>query len=183
MGSVSKAPAAPSPAPAALATKPAVASVLPKPKLVTKAPAAPSPAPPALAAKPAVATVLPKPKPVTKSAVTLAPKASSLSPAVPAPAPRLASKTIGAKTLPAGRIKIFFQDKGYGFIALNDGTEAFFHVSTLDDGVTVKKNDTVEVSISKDWSGKLRASKVILVKKAPLMRLICRNPTCCSKGG
>merc|ERR1711874_375587 len=101
-------------------------------KPVTKAPTAPSPAPAALAAKPAVASASPKPKPVTKSAVTLAPKASSLSPAVPAPAPRLASKTTGAKTLPAGRIKIFFQDKGYGFIALNDGTEAFFHVSTLD---------------------------------------------------
>merc|ERR1712039_529136 len=130
---------------------------------------------------PAVATVLPKPKPVIKPAVTLAPKVSAPSPPVPA-APRLAPKTADAKSLPAGHVKIFFQDKGYGFIALNDGTEAFFHVSTLDEGVSVKKNDMVEASISKDHSGKLRARRVFLVKKAPLMRLICRNPTCCSKG-
>merc|ERR1712032_433061 len=133
----------------------------PAPHLASRTKAAAAPAPPA--AKPVVVTVLPKPKRVIKPAGTLASKVSSPSPPVPA-APRFASKTTDAKSLPAGQIKVFF------------------HVSTLDEGVSVKKNDMVEASISKDHSGKLRARRVFLVKKAPLTRLICRNPTCCSKG-
>jgi len=139
--------------------------------------AAPLPAGPAMAAAPAAAPKLPAKVaalPPSKAAAPPVPPVSSM------PAPKKAAPKKPSAT--SGRVKVFFQEKGYGFIALEDGTEAFFHISSLDEGVSVKKNDTVEVSTSKDRSGKVRAKMVSLVKKAPLMRQICRNPTCCSKG-
>merc|ERR1712146_245669 len=92
-------------------------------------------------------------------AALLPSKAAAPPPPVPA-MPRV--KKAGAK--PSGKVKIFFQEKGYGFITLDNGNEVFFHISSLDAGVSVGKNDIVEVSTSEDRSGKTRANKVSLVK-------------------
>ena len=35
--------------------------------------------------------------------------------------------------MPAGTIKKLVQDKGFGFIATNDGTDVFFHHTTVAD--------------------------------------------------
>merc|ERR1711937_86857 len=80
-----------------------------------------------------------------------------------------------------GRVKVFFEEKDYGFIALESGSEVFFHTRSLDAGVSVGRNDIVEVIVSEDASGKLRVSHVELIKKATLMRLMCRNPKCLGK--
>merc|ERR1712187_830311 len=90
-------------------------------------------------------------------------------------------ETKKAPALPRGKVRDFFTEKGFGFIRMKDSTDdIFFHVSAIQ-GASVKKNDTVECALSRDRSGRSRANKVILRKKAPLMRLICRNPTCRSK--
>ena len=36
--------------------------------------------------------------------------------------------------MPAGTIKKLVQDKGFGFISTSDGTDVFFHHSTVADG-------------------------------------------------
>merc|ERR1712190_425181 len=73
-------------------------------------------------------------------------------------------------------------EKGYGFINLKGTTEdVFFHVSAVQGSIVVKKNDTVECALGKDRSGRTRANKVVLRERAPLMRMICRNPLCRSK--
>jgi len=77
-----------------------------------------------------------------------------------------------------GRVKVFFDKKNHGFIALESGDEVFFHTRSLDAGVSVGRNDIVEVSLSEDRSGKVRVNHVDLIKKATLMRLMCRNPKC-----
>ena len=43
--------------------------------------------------------------------------------------------------MPAGTIKKLVQDKGFGFIATNDGTDVFFHHTTVAD----KGFDNLEV--------------------------------------
>jgi len=77
---------------------------------------------------------------------------------------------------PQGRVKAFFEDKGYGFIMLDDGVELFFHMRSLRSG-KVSKGDTVEcnVSGSKD---KPEATAIVLVSKAPVMRLLCTKAEC-----
>jgi cold shock protein len=43
--------------------------------------------------------------------------------------------------MPAGTIKKLVQDKGFGFISGNDGTDVFFHHSTVAD----KQFDNLEI--------------------------------------
>lgn len=86
--------------------------------------------------------------------------------------------------LPAGnrgKVKDFFAEKGFGFLVMTSTSEeVFFHVSALQ-ACTVKRNDVVECGLAKDRSGRTRASRIVLVSKAPLLRMICRNPICRSK--
>merc|ERR1712232_617143 len=99
---------------------------------------------------------------------------------MPTPAP-VVCETKKAPALPRGKVREFFNEKGFGFVRMKDSTDdVFFHVSAIQ-GPLVKKNDTVECALGRDRSGRTRATKVILRKKAPLMRLICRNPSCRSK--
>merc|ERR1712232_1469214 len=103
-------------------------------------------------------------------------------PLVPMPmSARVAREAKKAPALPRGKVKDCFKDKGFGFVRMKDSTDdVFFHVSAIQ-GPSVGKNDTVECALGRDRSGRMRATKVILCKKAPLMRLICRNPICRSK--
>lgn len=135
------------------------------------------------------AAMVPVPSaPSALSVKDLAPKraararATPPAPLVPMPMPApVVCEAKKAPSLPCGKVKDFFNEKGFGFVRMKDSTDdVFFHVSAIQ-GPSVKKNDTVECALSRDRSGRTRATKVILRKKAPLMRLICRNPTCQSK--
>merc|ERR1711957_254526 len=129
-----------------------------KPALVTvavvSAPVS-APSPPVASAPPASA-----PKPVR-------PKKSSPPDAPPMPV---------QPEKPTGKVKVFFEDKGYGFIAMDDSTEVFFHVSALTHD-KLSKNDMVECDIS-TRRGKAQATSVTLLKKAPIFRQLCANPAC-----
>ena len=50
--------------------------------------------------------------------------------------------------MPTGRVKFYDAEKGFGFIASDDGGEVFLHASALPEGVTSLRNGTkVEFSI------------------------------------
>ena len=67
--------------------------------------------------------------------------------------------------MPIGKIKMFNDEKGFGFIRPDDGSnDVFFHVSSLREGddVTVGKAVTFETGVDPK-SGKTRAVSVDLV--------------------
>ena len=66
--------------------------------------------------------------------------------------------------MPAGKIKMFNEDKGFGFIQPDDGgVDVFFHVSALRDGDEITKGNAVNFEIGVDpKSGKTKAVSVDL---------------------
>jgi CspA family cold shock protein len=67
--------------------------------------------------------------------------------------------------MPSGKIKMFNENKGFGFIKPDDGGEdVFFHVTALREGdeITVGKAVTFETGIDPK-SGKSKATSVDLV--------------------
>jgi CspA family cold shock protein len=66
--------------------------------------------------------------------------------------------------MPAGKIKMFNEDKGFGFIQPDDGgVDVFFHVSALRDGDDITRGKVVTFEIGVDpKSGKTKAVSVDL---------------------
>jgi CspA family cold shock protein len=67
--------------------------------------------------------------------------------------------------MPSGKIKMFNDDKGFGFIQPDDGgNDVFFHVSSLREGdeITVGKAVTFEMGVDPK-SGKTKAVSVDLI--------------------
>ena len=67
--------------------------------------------------------------------------------------------------MPSGKIKMFNDDKGFGFIQPDDGgSDVFFHVSALRDGNEITKGKAVNVEMDADpKSGKTKAVSVDLI--------------------
>ncbi|HBJ73100.1 MAG TPA: cold-shock protein [Actinobacteria bacterium] len=65
--------------------------------------------------------------------------------------------------MPTGTVKWYDTEKGFGFIASDDGEDVFVHVSTLPDGVTALKQGTkVEFGIVDGRRGKQALSVSII---------------------
>jgi cold shock protein len=66
--------------------------------------------------------------------------------------------------MPQGKIKLFNEDKGYGFIRPDDGSnDVFFHVSALREGDDVTVGKVVNFEMGTDpKSGKSKAVSVDL---------------------
>ena len=63
-----------------------------------------------------------------------------------------------------GTVKFFNEKKGFGFIAGEDGTEVFVHMSSLEEGVTLHDNDAVTYDVEQGDRG----PKAVHVKKDQL---------------
>lgn len=60
-----------------------------------------------------------------------------------------------------GKVKFFNHDKGFGFIAAEDGKEVFVHTSALEEGTTLRENDEVTFEVEQGDKG----PKAVNVKK------------------
>jgi cold shock protein len=67
--------------------------------------------------------------------------------------------------MPSGKIKMYSEDKGFGFIKPDDGgNDVFFHVSALREGDEIASGAAVKFEVGIDRkSGKTKAVSVDLV--------------------
>jgi len=78
--------------------------------------------------------------------------------------------------VPTGKVKFFDADRGFGFIAAEDGSQVFLHASALPDDVTaVKPGARVEFSVADGRKGP-QALTVTLLDPIPSVAKAHRKP-------
>ena len=72
--------------------------------------------------------------------------------------------------MPTGKVKFYDQEKGFGFIASDEGDEVFLHASALPEGAVVKAGTRLEFGLAAGKRGAQALSVRILDAKPSLAR-------------
>ncbi len=73
--------------------------------------------------------------------------------------------------MPTGKVRWYDVDKGFGFLATDDGEDVFVHASALPDGTTsLKQGARVEFGIVDGKRGKQALSVTILEQPASIVK-------------
>ena len=77
--------------------------------------------------------------------------------------------------MPTGKVKWFDAERGFGFLATEDGEEVFLHASALPAGTTVKPGAKVEFGVADGRKGK-QALSVKVLEQPPSVAAAHRKP-------